>query len=341
VARDSRVTLRDIANVAGVSMTTVSNVVNGRVELMSRVTRERVETAIRDLNYRPNAGARNLRLSQRGAIGLIIVDESPRFLADPMTSNIAAGISNLLSVNGYGLLVTGIRRAALGEIHLLRRDQTDGLCIMPSGSSSERRKLYRELESAGQPVVVFQDSTPASLPDSLSVRQDDRKGGELLARRLIDRGARRLALLVPAQTWPAMVERKDGLMSVVEQHPGTSLDTVICGSEDIAETQVAIGRYVERNGLPDAFLGGNDQMGIAALTWAQDRNLLVPTHVRVTGFNGFAFADYVRPRLTSVSSPAYEMGKQGAERLLARLAEGRFTQPELLFDVAIAAGDSD
>ena len=340
MADDARVTLRDIARKAGVSMTTVSNVVNGRLELMSEATRERVAAAVRELNYRPNAGARNLRLSQRGAIGLIVVDESPRFLADPMTSNILAGISNYLSVNGYGLLVTGIRRAALADLHLLRRDQTDGLCIMASGTVQERRALYRQLKDTGQPIVIFQDQAPDFMSDTLSVRQDDHKGGELLAERLIARGARRLALLVPAQSWPAMAERQSGVTAVAERN-GARLDTVTCGSEEIADTQMAIARYVERDGLPDALLGGNDQMGCAALTWAQDRNLAVPGDVRVTGFNDFAFADYVRPRLTSVASPAYEMGKQGAAMLLARLSEGRFTRREMLFDVTLVPGGSD
>lgn len=340
MADEGRVTLRDIARMAGVSMTTVSNVVNGRLELMSEATRERVAAAIRQLNYRPNAGARNLRLSQRGAIGLIVVDESPRFLADPMTSNILAGISNTLSVNGYGLLVTGIRKAALADLHLLRRDQTDGLCIMASGTTQERRAFYRQLKDTGQPIVIFQDKAPDFMSDTLCVRQDDHKAGELLAERLIARGARRLALLVPAQSWAAMAERQSGVMAVAERK-GARLDTVTCGSEEIADTQMAIARYVERYGLPDAFLGGNDQMGCAALTWALDRNLAVPADVRVTGFNDFVFTDYVRPRLTSVASPAYEMGKQGATHLLARLSEGRFTRPEILFDVTLVPGGSD
>lgn len=340
MAESERVTLRDIARRAGVSMTTVSNVVNGRLELMSEATRERVATAIRELNYRPNAGARNLRLSQSGAIGLIVVDELPRFLADPMTSNILAGISNYLSGNGYGLLVTGIRKAAVADLHLLRRDQTDGLCIMASGTQQERRTLYRQFEDTGQPIVIFQDQVPDFMADTLSIRQDDHKAGELLAERLIQRGARRLTLLVPAQSWPAMAERQAGVMAVAQRH-GAQLDTVTCGSEEIADTQLAIARYVERNGLPDALLGGNDQMGCAALTWAQDRNFAVPGDVRVTGCNGFAFIDYVRPRLTSIASPAYEMGKQGATMLLARLSEGRFKQREMLFDVTLVPGGSD
>ncbi|MEW9836229.1 substrate-binding domain-containing protein [Mesorhizobium marinum] len=113
------------------------------------------------------------------------------------------------------------------------------------------------------------------------------------------------------------------------------------GSEGVADTQVAIGRYVDRNDLPEAFVGGNDQMAIAALNWALDRNLGVPQDLRITGFNGFDFASYVRPSLTTVTSPAYEMGKQGGVQLLRRLEAGSFEAPDLLFPVSLQVDDSD
>lgn len=337
-----RTTLAEIAAAASVSVATASNVANGRLELMSSATRERVEAIMRELNYRPNEGARSLRLSQRRSIGLIIVDDSPRFLADPMNTNILAGFSNYLSVNGFGLLMCGIRHAAIDDAHLLRRDQTDALCVIPSGSLAERRRLYQRLKETEQPIVVFQDDLPSFLPDAMSIRQDDRRAGELIATRVIERGARHLVLLVPSQHWPAVTERQIGIDSVVRASgPGARFETVVCGSESIADTQTAISRYVDREGLPDIFMGGNDQMGIAALTWALDRHLDVPTDLRITGFNGFEFTQYVRPRLTTITSPAYEMGKQGAVLLLKRLSSGQFDERQLLLDVELQPGDSD
>lgn len=340
--RKTRVTLADIAAAARVSVTTASNVVNGRLELMSAATRERVEAAMRQMNYRPDEGARSLRLSQKRTIGLIIIDNSPRFLADPMNTNILAGFSNYLSVNGFGLLLAGIRLAAIDEAHLLRRDQTDALCIIPSGTPAERRRLYLRLKDTGQPVLIFQDDAPGFLPDALSIRQNDRNAGELIANRVIERGARHLVLLTPSQHWPAMMERQEGVDAAVKASGfGVRFEIVVCGSESIADTQLAIGRYVDRQGLPDVFMGGNDQMAIAALTWALDRHLSVPADLRVTGFNGFDFAQYVRPRLTTVVSPAYEMGKRGALLLLKRLSSGVFEQSHLLIEVALQPGKSD
>ena len=338
----ARTTLAQIATAANVSVTTASNVANGRLDLMSAATRERVETIMRDLNYRPNEGARGLRLSQRRSIGLIVVDDSPRFLADPMNTNILAGFSNYLSVNGFGLLLCGIRHAAIDDAHLLRRDQTDALCVIPSGSVAERRRLYRRLKETEQPILIFQDDRPSFLPDALSIRQNDRSAGERIAERVIGRGARHLVLLVPSQHWPAVTERQIGIDTIVQASGlDVRFETVVCGSESVADTQTAISRYVDREGLPDVFMGGNDQMGIAALTWALDRHLTVPTDIRVTGFNGFEFTQYVRPRLTTVTSPAYEMGKQGAALLLKRLSNGQFEERQLLLDVELQPGDSD
>ncbi len=344
--KKARVTLAEIAAAAGVSVTTVSNVANGRLEMMSPSTRERVETVMRRLNYRPNEGARGLRLAQRRAIGLLMIDESPRFLADPMNTNIVAGLSNYLSVHGYVLLMAGISPGAIDQTPLIRRDQTDALCVIPSGSIAERRQLYQRLADADQPVLVFQDEVPSSLADALSLRQDDRRAGALIAERVIARGARHLALLTPSQRWPAMAERQAGIQAVVEAEVEASgedirFDIVVSGSEALADTQTAITRYVDRGTLPDAFLGGNDQMAIAAIMWALDRHLSVPGDVKVTGFNAFDFAEYIRPRLTTVRSPAYEMGKQGAALLLKRLADGGFADREVLLDVTLQPGESD
>jgi LacI family transcriptional regulator len=339
-SRKPRATLADIAAAAGVSVTTASNVANGRLDMMSGATRKRVESAIQKLNYRPDEGARSLRLAQKRTIGLIVVDESPRFLTDAMHSNIIAGLSNALNLNGFSLLVTGIRLSAAEDAHLIRRDQTDAICVIPSGPAAERRRLYQKLQKTGQPILIFQDRVPSFMRDAAAVRQDDRKAGRLIAERVIARGARRLALLTPSQQWPAMVEREEGLRAVAEV-AGARCDIVVCGSESMADTQQAILRYVDREGLPDVFMGGNDQMAIAALTWALDRSLSPPRDLRITGFNAFEFAQYVRPRLTTVHSPAYEMGKRGAALLLWRLAQQSFETNEVLLDVELVAGESD
>lgn len=340
MAKKARATLMEIAKAARVSATTVSNVVNGRLHLMSDETRRRIEKLIQQENYRPNEEARNLRLSQRRTIGLIVVGDSPTFLADPMITNIVAGMSNYLGVNGYSLLITGITHAAVESAQMLRRDQTDAICLFPSGPPSERRRLFNLLRPLDQPIAVFQDRVPDDMPDAVSIRQDDHKAGRMIVERLFERGARRLAFVSPAQNWSAMAEREAGAREVAQAR-GIGFDTVTSGSEGVADTQMAIGRYAERSGLPDAVIGGNDQMAIAAMNWALDRNLRIPQDLRITGFNGFDFAGLARPEVTTVISPAYEIGRRGAELVVRRLKEGRFADKDVVFDVTLRPGQSD
>jgi LacI family transcriptional regulator len=337
-----RVTLTEIARKAGVSPTTVSNVVNGKFELMSADTRSTVERLIDEFHYRPQASGRNLRLARRHSIGLIIVDDSPMFLADPFLTYTAAGLSNYLSGHGYTLVIDGMPLERLSQSLLIRHDDTDALCVIPSGSAAERKIVYACIAATAQPVLVFQDRLPTVLEDACSIRQDDHAGGEMIARRLIERGARRLLMLVPERIWPGMAARERGMRAAISASAGNvSFAVVRCGSEDMADTQRALAAWTERHGKPDAILGGNDRMGIAAMKYLQARGVRVPEDVAVTGFNAFESWQYATPTLTTVRSPAYEMGERGAELLLERLAGERFSCRNLVLDVSLQVGQSD
>ena len=121
-----------------------------------------------------------------------------------------------------------------------------------------------------------------------------------------------------------MAERQAGIEAVVREAAGpVHFEIVVCGSEGMADTQTAIGRYVDRQGLPDIFMGGNDQMAIAVLTWALDRHLSVPKDLRVTGFNGFDFAGYVRPAPHHRFLACLRDGQGGRDAPVAAAGAGR------------------
>ena len=335
-----RTTLGAVARAAGVSSATVSNVVNGKFDMMSAGTRHAIQRLIDNMNYRPHSAARSLRLALRHTIGLVIVDPSPSFLADPFNAQIAAGLGNHLNRNGFGLLINGGSAAGFGDGFVIRNRATDALCLIPSGSAEERRAVYRIVSSAAQPVLVFQDRPPGRLTDIAWVRQDDRQGGRLLGERLLARGARRLVMLVPERTWPAMLARQRGVRDALAAAAGGSLIMVHTADESLEATQRALAAHIGAAGLPDAILGGNDQMAIAILKWLLASGRRVPADVMVTGFNAL-FHQHSTPTLTTVRSPAYAMGERGAALLLSRLAGGRFARRETILEVSLLAGDSD
>lgn len=337
----SQVTLRDVAAAAGVSPMTVSNLINARHHTMRPETRARVELAIQQLGYRPNLTGRSLRRSTRLAIGMIIVDDAPLYLADPFTTHIVAGLSNQLSAKGYGLQIQGLAASAFKVSPLMRDIRTDGNCVLLSGSVAQRRAIVEELLDLGQPLIVFQETFKFPGSDLCIIRQADRAGGRLVAEEALCRGARRPVMLVPHVTWPAIGERVAGAEDVIAAAPGNlQLRIVACGNADMVDTQAALGREIDANGFPDAVIAGNDQMGIAALKLLTSRGRRIPEDVTITGFNAFEFWQYTEPVLTSVRSPAYEIGARGAEEILKRLLVGHFERREIVFPVDLQPGGS-
>jgi DNA-binding LacI/PurR family transcriptional regulator len=336
-----RVTLRDVAAAASVSPMTVSNFINGKFQFMSEATRQRVSRAAERLSYRPHASARSLRLAERLSIGMIVVDEAPAYLADPFITYLVAGLSNYLGERGYALVLQGMPARDLRGSSLVRHVLTDGLCVILSGSDAARRGALKRLSELQQPVVAFQERRPRWGDDLCVVRQDDRRGGALIAAHLLERGARRMIMLLPTLDWPAMREREAGLRRALKEHGNrTSLQAVRCGSEGLEETQAALGAYLDRHTMPDAVVAGNDQMGIAAMKLLRQRGVRVPDQVLVTGFNAFDFWQYSEPLLTTVRSPAYDIGARGGEAMLQRLRDGRFAQRDIVLPVELKPGGS-
>ena len=333
-------TLRDVAEVAGVSVMTVSNVINRRFHTMGPQTRLAVEDAVRALNYRPHSSARSLRLAKRLSIGLMIVDPSTTFIADAFTTHVMAGLGNHLSQRGYALEVQGVSPDRLVASTLLRSRQCDGLCVLPSGDETARERLYCHLRDLGQPVVILQDRPPDVLDDAVSVRQADEAGGRELARHVIDLGARHLLFFREHQAWPAMERREAGVRGVCAE-AGLPAPTVVAAAATAFEhARRSLEDHLRGHAMPDAILGGNDQLGIAGLKCVRDLGAAVPDDVQVTGFNGFDVHNYSSPTLTTVRSRAYDIGTEAGRAMLHRLTNGAFAAREIELPVTLCIAGS-
>jgi LacI family transcriptional regulator len=337
----ARVTLRDVATAADVSVMTVSNFVNGKRSAMSTETRSRVAEEIRRLNYRPNTAARNLRMSKRFSIGMIIVDDEPNFLSDPFTTQILAGLTNTLSRAGYGMQVQGVGVDEFTTSPIVNDIRTDGICILLSGPPMVRRGVISTLLTVGQPLIVLQESFHIPNADACLIRQADRDGGRLVAQSALRAGARKLIALVPACEWAAIEERVAGMKEVLDADgTGVTLRILRCGRADFADTQAALENDISENGLPSGILAGNDQMGIAALKLVLQKGVRVPQDLVVSGFNAFEFWRYSTPLLTSVKSQAELIGISAGVSMLNRLAKGKFEKSEIIFPVTLVSGET-
>ena len=259
----------------------MSNVINGKYHLLAPATRRRVEQAIQQLNYRPHTSARNLRRAERLSVGMILVDESPSFLMHPGHNHVIAGLSNFLSERGYSLAIQGVKPEQVGGSLFIKNVATDALCAVLCGTASERNRCIEALCSTGQPVVLFHEFPAPVRHDLCVIREDDVGGGFLLAQHVIAKGCRHLVMLRPDLVWSSMEGRECGMRrALLDAGVPHELHVVTCGDAGVLDTQSALSEFVAKHGLPDAILGGNDQLGIAAMKFFRSRGIAVPEQVK-------------------------------------------------------------
>jgi LacI family transcriptional regulator len=254
---------------------------------------------------------------------------------------VVAGLGNCLNRNGYGLQLQGMSAEAFSTSPLVRNIRSDGICVLLSGPETTRRQVIATLLRLGHPIVTFQETLKFRGADICNIRQADREGGGMVAREVLRRTARRVMMLVPEVTWPAIVERVAGARAaILAAETSPEFHIVSCGTAEFDETQKALAVGIEAHGYPDAILAGNDQMGIAAMKLMATHGRRVPGDVAITGFNAFEFWKFTDPVLTTIRSPAYEMGARGGEEILARLASGVFDRREIVYPVELQRGGS-
>jgi len=334
-----RVTLHDVAAAANVSLMTVSNVVNQRFQYMREDTRRRVQREIERLGYRPHSTARSLRSQRRLSVGLLIVNDSPLFLSDGFSTRVMAGLSKHLADRGYGLLVQGTSREEFDRSIFMRDARTDGMCALLSGSRAERTAQIERLMRFSEPLVLVGESLEETPDDVCVVRQDDYAGGRAIGEHLLEQGARHFVFLGTRVEHAPLKERERGLRAALRRVKAhTSVRTVRCQDPDFGDAQAMLAAHLEAQGLPDAVVGANDRLASAALKLLRARGVNVPERVRITGFDGFEVWQHAEPSLTTVRSPAYEIGARAGEELLRRLREGRFAAPSVVFPVTLQIG---
>ena len=170
---------------------------------------------------------------------------------------------------------------------------------------------------------------------------DDEFGGKLIAGHLMARGVSRILLILPKTDWPALEGRSNGLRMAMEaaQYSAT-FDVLRAEDEEFASVQAALSSHLREHPLPEVIVGGNDRIALAAMALLQDRGHVIPNDVKIVGFNGFEFSRYARPSLTTVLSPAYQIGEKAGELMLERFAGKPFPKRDVVFAVSLSAGQS-
>jgi LacI family transcriptional regulator len=301
-------TMRDVAARAGVSAMTVSRVLKD--ENVSDATRERVLTAVRELGYRRNEVARNLRLGRAsGMIGLVVTN-----LGNPFYSQLALGAEQVAEEHGLRL-VLGNTAGQVQREHELVEDlvarRVDGMIVVPAGS---RHQHLDPLALGGIPLVLAA-SPPAGI-DVDTVLVDDFGGAHAATATLLADGHRAIGFLGNGPTRYTGAERFRGYWAAHEEAGlAPREDWIRRGPDDIA---AATRELLDRAEPPTALFCTNNRMTVAA--YREIRRLAADTVL--AGFDDFELADLLDRPITVVSYDAREVGRRAATLLLDRLGPG-------------------
>lgn len=302
--------MQDVAERAGVSVSTVSHVING-TRYVSPERTERVRAAMAELHFQPNAVARSLRRKETRTLGMSVPDNT-----NPFFAMLAHAVEEACYQQGYSLILTnsgGDPARELANINVLLGKQVDGLILAAVGLGS--RDLEQVLRAA--PVVVVDRDLPGVEGDALLV--DNLGGGRQATQHLIELGHRRIGCITGPSTTTPSAERVTGYCAALAK-AGIAVDEALIARGDF---QFA-GGYAGAQMLlalpepPTAIFACNDLMAMGTIAAAAAKGLRVPADLSIVGFDNSTIAGYTMPALTTVAQPVADIGRLAAEMVIRR-----------------------
>lgn len=306
------VTIYDVAREAGVSMATVSRVVNNNPNVKPQ-TRKKVFEAIERLGYRPNAVARGLASKKTTTVGVVIPDISNANFAE-----VARGIEDIANMYHYNIILCNADKKKEKEIRVINtllEKQVDGLLFMGGNVTDEHVQAFR---TSNVPIVLCGTTDEHHAIPGVDINHE--KAAIDAVQALINKGHRRIGMISGTLQDPNNgFARYQGYKNALEQAGIPLRDELVRIGNYHYESGVDAGKYfLELSERPTAIFAATDEMAIGAIHAIQDAGLHVPEDFSVISVDNTRMASMVRPLLTTVAQPMYDIGAVSM-RLLTKL----------------------
>lgn len=307
----SLVRISDVAKAAGVSTATVSRVLSNP-ETVKLSTRQRVLQIIEELNYRPNALARQLRTQETKTIVVIVPN-----LSNPLFSEAIQGIEAEAEANGYQVLIADVRNQNSIEryyLNAIRQHQIDGIISM---SANVAQKLVKEVAEEYPLVMAIQSFQDSRIP---GVSIDNAAAAKAMTTHLIRMGHRRIAYISAASPLTVYQDRLDSYIATLAEHSIPVDENLIRRGESsiqggIEQMDALLSSSQE---LSAVFCAG-DTMAMGAIKALKKQGLRVPQDVAVVGFDDIELSAFWEPALTTIRQPKKQIGQAAFRKLLSMI----------------------
>ena len=326
------VSIKDVAEAAGVSTATVSRVLSNGLHVRPEV-RERVMEAVERLGYRPNLVARSLRSQQSSTIGLIVSD-----ISTPFFTAISRAVEDSAYEQGFSVLLCNTDENPEKEaiyLNLMRDTAVAGAIISPTRQTIAN---FADANLPTFPIVVVDRSIAHGDVDAVLL--DNVDAAYRLITHLVEQGYRRIAAL--CSEMGTGLERQVGYEKALRAHglaPKTEYMKYV--SPKVEAGYATTLKMLDLAEPPDAIFTVNSLLAVGALQAIRERNLSIPDDMALVTFDETTWASLVQPAITLIAQPTYEIGKTAAELLLQRIADpSRPTRQVILKGQLLVRGSS-
>lgn len=321
------VSIKDVADRAGVAVGTVSNVLNHPARVSS-ATRERVQAAIDHLGFVRNDAARQLRAGQSRTIGLIVLD-----VGNPFFSSLARAAEDCAAENGSTVVLGDSGQDTEREaryIDVFEQQRVQGMLISPVGDVGPRVEALRK---RGMPVVLVDRVDAQRRCSSVSV--DDVAGGYMAVRHLLEAGRRRIVFVGTKASFRQVADRLAGARQAVGEQEGAVLEVVEADAMTVLAGREVGGVIARRpaGSLPDGIFCANDLLAIGVMQAVLlIRGLRIPEDLALIGYDDIDFSASAVVPLSSVRKPTELMGRTAVELLLEEIEGPSSRRRQVIFD---------
>lgn len=313
------VTIKMVAEKAGVSPSTVSRALSGKIPV-SNSTREKVLKAVKELNYYPNTLAKSLKEGKTNTIALIVPNIQNRVFPD-----IAKGVEDVARKNEFTLILCNTDEninVELEYIDKLKKRWVDGFIFATAVPESNH---ILQLKQSGFPVVLVVRTINDKI-DAVAV--DNFKASYDAVKYLIKTGHKRIAIINGSLNVSVYKERFEGYKAALENEGIEVKNELIIYGDNIDNGLYSLIYNMLKKGVnPDAIFATSDPKAIIAMKAIKDFGLKVPDDISVIGFDNMDISTLVDPPLTTISQPLYDIGVLAAKKLITMIKNQKQEEP--------------
>lgn len=326
-----RITIYDLARELGISASYVSRALNDHPSINPKVS-ESVKQKARELNYKHNSHAANLRQGSSKTIGVIVPHINQYFFSEAI-----AGIEEVCFQNNHSLIICQSHESFQHEckaIDTLVHQNVD--CILISVSAETKTSAHLQ-NIQKHNIELIQFDRCMEQVDSFKILNDNKEITYQVSKSLIEQGYRKIAFIGGPSHLATFGLRKEGFIQAIKEHELSIPYNFIVENALSREEAIKVAKeLLVLKEPPDAFLSISDHLSLGVLQVAESMGIQVPSQLGIFGFANEVFAPIVKPALSSVDQRSKELGKRAAQIYFEFILNGKTTAPE---DVEIIASD--